>query len=261
MTFIQLSMSTGQRRREPADLARRALDLIAATAGLVCLCPLLLLISLAILIDTGRPILFSQIRLGQRGRQFYIYKFRKFHAQIGARASLVTVRDDPRFTRLGRLLERTKLDELPQLWNILKGDMSIVGPRPETLDLAGCFADAQLKVLEHRPGIFGPNQYYFRDEKSLYPADSDPETFYREILFPLKAGIDAEYFANRTIFTDVGWFIRGVAAVVGWPDWGPREPQRKLGDWVGRERFGGVADRVHHWSIGTGAAEGVKSGL
>jgi lipopolysaccharide/colanic/teichoic acid biosynthesis glycosyltransferase len=217
MTFVQLTVPT-VRRGALAPLMRRLLDLSLATLGLVCLSPVMLLIGIAIWADSGRPIFFSQSRLGQWGRPFRMYKFRKFTARPAASDGLVTVKDDPRFTRLGRLLEKMKLDELPQLWNILKGEMSIVGPRPETLDLATCFTGAQLRVLEHRPGIFGPNQYYFRDEKSLYPADSDPELFYRQILFPRKADIDIAYFSNRTLYSDIGWIVRGVARVVAWPD-------------------------------------------
>jgi lipopolysaccharide/colanic/teichoic acid biosynthesis glycosyltransferase len=183
-----------------------------ASAGLLVLCPCMMLIALAIWLESGRPILFSQIRLGQSGRQFRIYKFRKFRSECGAGCG-VTVSHDARLTRLGRFLVATKLDELPQLWNILRGDMSTVGPRPESLSFADCFTRDYRRVLEHRPGIFGPNQFYFRDEGSLYPEACDPEQFYREVLFPLKARIDIAYFSHRTLGADIGWIIRGVLAV------------------------------------------------
>jgi lipopolysaccharide/colanic/teichoic acid biosynthesis glycosyltransferase len=195
--------------------ARRILDLIIASTGLVLLGLIMMLVCVAIWIDSGRPIFFSQVRLGQSGRQFRIYKFRKFQKESGKAGSGVTIKDDGRLTRLGRFLGRTKLDELPQLWNILKGDMTAVGPRPESLVFADCFTRAYLGVLEHKPGIFGPNQFYFRDEGSLYPDASDSERFYREVLFPLKASIDLAYFPRRTIPADIGWIIRGVLVVFG----------------------------------------------
>lgn len=195
--------------------AWRIMDPIIASAGLVLLGPIMMLVGLAIWIDSGRPIFFSQVRLGQSGRPFRIHKFRKFHKESGTAGCGVTIKDDGRLTRLGNFLERTKLDELPQLWNILKGDMSAVGPRPESLDFADCFTRSYLRVLEHKPGIFGPNQFYFRDEGSLYPHECDREIFYREVLFPLKADIDLAYFAHRTIAADIGWIICGVLAIFG----------------------------------------------
>jgi|HubBroStandDraft_6_1064221.scaffolds.fasta_scaffold459764_2 lipopolysaccharide/colanic/teichoic acid biosynthesis glycosyltransferase len=216
MTLVQLTALAERRAPRTPDIVRRLLDVTVAAVGLICFSPLMLLIVLAIWIDGSRPIFFSQIRLGLRGRHFRIYKFQKFHNRCGASAGLVTVDNDPRFTRLGHLLGRTKLDELPQLWNILKGDMSIVGPRPESLELAHCFNGIYLRVLQYRPGLFGPNQVLFRNESSIYPDNYDPEKFYCEYLFPLKANIDLAYFPHRTLASDVGWIIRGFLAVFGW---------------------------------------------
>ena len=194
---------------------RRLLDLIIACTGLVILAPIMMLVAIAIWADCGRPIFFSQVRVGQMGRHFRMYKFRKFHKDCDTIDCPVTIKNDRRMTRLGRRLARTKLDELPQLWNVLKGDMSVVGPRPESLDLADCFVGFSRRVLDHKPGIFGPNQVFFRDEASLYRDTSDPEKLYREALFPLKARIDLAYFPQRTILSDIGWIIFGVLAVFG----------------------------------------------
>ena len=114
-----------------------------------------LLVILAIWLETGRPFLFSQIRLGYRGKQFRIYKFRKFYPEETSLGSPLTAKNDSRMTRLGRFLEKSKLDELPQLWNVLLGDMSFVGPRPETPNFADCFEQRFADVLAYRPGIFG----------------------------------------------------------------------------------------------------------
>lgn len=201
---------------EPGIAAKRVLDVVVAFAGLVCLAPLMVLIAFATFVDGGRPIFFSQVRLGQRGQYFRLYKFRKFHAKGQVNAQALTVKNDPRLTRVGKFLARTKLDEVPQLWNVFRGDMSIVGPRPETLDFADCFGESYQNVLAYKPGIFGPNQVFFRNEGRLYHKDRDPEKFYRDILFPLKARVDLMYFPNSNIWDDIAWIARGVFAVFGW---------------------------------------------
>ena len=172
------------------------------------------LVVVAILLESGRPILFCQLRLGRNGQPFRIYKFRKFYPTCGSDGAGVTVKGDSRMTPLGYWLERTKLDELPQLWNIFVGEMSFVGPRPESIKFADCFDDRYREVLAHTPGIFGPNQVFFRSERELYPADEDPEAFYRQVLFPMKADIDLAYFSSRSLLQDVGWIVRGVLAVL-----------------------------------------------
>lgn len=197
-----------------ADAAlRRLIDVAGALAALVILAPLLAGIALAVRLDTAGPILYSQLRLGRGGQHFRLYKFRKFHARCKGGLAL-TVKDDARFTRIGRLLERWKLDELPQLWNVLVGDMSLVGPRPETLDFADCYAGPYRKILDHRPGLFGPCQVRFRNESSLYPAGRDPSEFYRAVLFPAKAGIDLHWLSQRSLLSDIGWIARGIIAVL-----------------------------------------------
>lgn len=237
MTLVHLSAPVELKVTSTSHSVRRVFDFTIAAAGLLCLSPVMLLIILAIWIDGGRPIFFSQVRLGQGGRVFSIYKFRKFHEQCGPAASLVTVNNDPRFTRLGRILGRMKLDELPQLWNILTGDMAIVGPRPETFELASCFSGPYLRILDYRPGIFGPNQVLFRNECYLYPDNCDPEQFYRDVLFPFKANTDLEYFSSRTFVSDIGWIIRGILAVFDWrslPD--ERLEGRLAKGWIGQNR-------------------------
>ncbi len=203
------------------ETGRRVFDVTVAAGGLVSLAPLMLLIAFAIWAESGRPIFFSQARLGRHGRHIRLYKFRKFwQAGLPGSAAMprdraVTLRDDDRMTRVGRMLARSKLDELPQFWNVITGDMSIVGPRPESLAFADCFSERYLGVLGFRPGIFGPNQVFFRSEWWLYTDDIDPETFYREVLFPLKARADLAYFPHRTACGDLAWIWRGVCAVLG----------------------------------------------
>ncbi|MGE0055965.1 MAG: sugar transferase [Hyphomicrobium sp.] len=193
----------------------RILDVVVAGLSFVVLSPLLALIALAIAIESGLPILFSQTRLGLNGRPFQLYKFRKFYRDVGTDGSPLTSAGDPRMTPLGRFLARTKFDELPQFWNVLKGDMSMVGPRPESLAFADCFAGGYERVLDFKPGIFGPSQVAGRHECTRYPVNSDPARFYRDVLFREKAETDLAYFPGRTLMSDFVWLLRGVLAVIG----------------------------------------------
>jgi lipopolysaccharide/colanic/teichoic acid biosynthesis glycosyltransferase len=193
---------------------RRAIDIFCAGAAVLLLAPVTLIVALAIWIEDGRPILFSQLRLGRNGRPFRMYKFRKFKADCGDRGSPLTFEDDCRLTRIGRILAASKLDEVPQFWNVLRGDMSLVGPRPESFAFADCFRDGFEKILEHKPGIFGPCQVLFRHESKLYPAGVAAVEFYRDVIFPAKAGIDLAYFSHRNLASDLGWIFRAVRMII-----------------------------------------------
>ena len=129
-----------------------------------------------------------------------MYKFRKFRVDCDDRGCPLTMQDDGRLTGIGRVLVVTKLDELPQLWNVLLGDMSLVGPRPESLALSDCFRNGFERIHEHKPGLFGPCQVLFRNESKLYPAGVAAAEYYRKVLFPRKAKIDLAYFAPDTDF-------------------------------------------------------------
>jgi len=149
---------------------RRILDIVCSSAAMVVLTPVATVVMLAIWAEGGRPILFSHVRLGQNGRPFVMYKFRKFWPDCDRNGCPLTMTDDVRLTRIGRILAASKLDELPQLWNVLRGYMSLVGPRPESLAFADCFRNGFEKVHDHKPGLFGPCQVLFRNESKLYPA-------------------------------------------------------------------------------------------
>lgn len=206
---------------------KRVLDVGLALVGLVVGAPLMALIALGLKLDSKGPVIFSQQRLGRGGRVFRMHKFRKFPADWGTAGAAVTVSGDARMTRFGRFLERSKFDEIPQLWNILKGEMSFVGPRPETLNFQDLFVGELRRVHDYAPGIFGPNQVAFRNEAELYPPDQDPETYYRDILFPQKARADIAYFSRATVAGDLGWIIAGLwTSVVGVANWGRLIRQR-----------------------------------
>src|ERR1700722_2614731 len=179
------------------------LDKIVALVGLIIVAPVMLFIAIAIVSESGFPVFYSQGRLGQGGRRFRMHKFRKFSAHCGSSGMPVTVADDSRFTNVGRILEKLKLDEIPQLWNVFIGDMALVGPRPEVPAFAECYQGPARRLLEYRPGVFGPSQAMFRSEGSLYPPGEDPSVFYRTVLFPTKASLDLSYYTTRTFAGDL----------------------------------------------------------
>jgi lipopolysaccharide/colanic/teichoic acid biosynthesis glycosyltransferase len=203
--------------------AKRTLDIVVAALALLLLAPVMLLVAAAVRVETPGPVLFAQQRLGRHGRPFRLFKFRKFPDRpampVGAAGDAaggpaVTVHDDVRLTRVGRLLQRSKLDELPQFWNVLTGEMSLVGPRPESPRFAACYGDAYATLLAFRPGLFGPAQVLFRNESALFPPGRDPEEFYRAVLFPAKARLDLAYYRRASFVGDMAWLLRGGLAVL-----------------------------------------------
>lgn len=199
------------------ETTKRAFDVLVSSMALLVASPFMFLLALAIMVESGRPVFFSQQRLGQGGRPFRMYKFRKFRSDCGTSGSPLTVENDQRLTKVGKFLLATKMDELPQFWNVLKGDMSIIGPRPESMAFADCFSGGFERVLDYKPGILGPAQAAFRSECSLYPPGVDPSDFYRAVLFPAKARMDLEYYSTRTLASDIAWMLRTVLAVVAVP--------------------------------------------
>lgn len=198
--------------------AKRAMDLVLASLGLLIASPVMFIIAVLLWLESPGHVIFAQQRLGQYGRRFAIYKFRKFPANWGSQGPDVTVANDARLTKIGAVLERLKLDELPQLWNIIKGDMSIVGPRPETLRFADLFVDRYNFILDYRPGLFGPG--LDRNEGDLYPLEGDPEEYYRRVLFPQKAEKQLAYYQTATLLGDFVWTVKGVwASIAGSVNW------------------------------------------
>jgi lipopolysaccharide/colanic/teichoic acid biosynthesis glycosyltransferase len=201
-------------------LSKRLVDLSLAIVLLLISAPIMGGIALLVWLESPGHVFFWQERLGLHGRRFWLWKFRKFPPHWRDSGPGVTVRGDLRMTRIGAILERTKLDELPQLWNILKGEMSFVGPRPESVRFAHLFKGDVAGVLRHIPGLFGPTQITFPNEPDLYPADTDPEAYYQEVLFPRKARLDMEYFQKANCLSDINWIIRGMwVTIVGAVDW------------------------------------------
>ena len=191
----------------------RAFDVVAAAAGLMVLSPFLFLIGLLVRLGDGGPALFVQSRIGRFGRAFNLFKFRSMSMDPGGAG--ITVGADRRITRVGRLLRATKFDEFPQLFNVLRGDMSLVGPRPEIETYVKLYAPAQLAVLELRPGITDPASFAFYDESALLARQSDPHHFYENVLIGEKIRINLEYARTRTFWTDLVLIVATVAKPLG----------------------------------------------
>ena len=197
-----------------STLSRRVFDLAVACLGLLLTVPLFLLVGVMIKLDSPGPIFFRQRRVGRHRRPFRMWKFRKMYEDLRAQGPMLTARYDPRLTPVGRFLERTKLDELPQLLNVLRGEMSIVGPRPEVPTFVDRFApELWDQVLSVKPGVFGANQLRHRNESELYPPGcEDREAFYLSHILPDKLEVDARYAREASLSTDLWLLLRGMFA-------------------------------------------------
>ena len=188
-------------------------DAMIAVAALVFAGPLIVVVGLAIAMTSGRPILFRQRRVGRNGQLFDLYKLRTMTAF--ANGPEITSRDDARITRLGRVLRKTKLDELPTLWNVLRGDMALVGPRPEVPAYVNLDNPQWSTILSVRPGITDPVTIALRNEEELLAAASgDAETYYVSELQPAKLRGYVDYLQHRTVLSDMSVLCRTVTAVI-----------------------------------------------
>ena len=183
-------------------MAKRTLDLIVSLVGLALLWPLLAILALWIRLDSPGPVFYRGQRVGKDGQPFHMYKFRTMVLGAESRGPAVTYRDDPRITRAGRFLRRTKLDELPQLLNVVKGEMSLVGPRPEDPTYVALYTEEQCQVLSVKPGITGPTQLEYRDEASMLDGDSVDEDYVTRLM-PEKLKLDLEYVRTHSLIKDL----------------------------------------------------------
>jgi FlaA1/EpsC-like NDP-sugar epimerase/lipopolysaccharide/colanic/teichoic acid biosynthesis glycosyltransferase len=188
-------------------MIKRTLDVCGALAVLLVTWPLFLVIALAIKLDSSGPAVYAQVRVGRGGRRFWLYKFRSMC--VGAdKGAAITGPRDSRITRVGRFLRPVRIDEWPQLFNVLKGDMSLVGPRPETPAVADTYTAEQREILNVRPGITGPTQLAWLDEQDMLPRGVNPDQHYVTYLLPLKLESDLRYVRSRTEARDLGYLIQ-----------------------------------------------------
>ena len=183
-------------------LLKNIFDRLMALVGLLVLWPVLLVVAVLIRVKMpGGPVIFKQRRVGRGGRLFTMYKFRSM--TVGHGGSSVSVAGESRITPLGAVLRRYKLDELPELWNVLIGDMSFVGPRPDVPGYADSLTGTDREVLRLRPGITGPASLKYRDEEELLARQADPQTYNDRVIFPDKVRINRYYLHNYSFLKDI----------------------------------------------------------
>lgn len=196
-------------------MSKRLFDLLLAGTGLLVLLPLLLVIALAIRLDSSGPVFYRQVRVGRFGREFRIHKFRTMTHNPADRGPQLTVGTDARITRVGALLRRSKLDELAQLIDVLQGSMSLVGPRPEVPRYVALYPEElRTKVLSVRPGITDHASVEYRDESTLLAQSADPERTYRDVVLPAKLALQARYVDEAGVWTDLKLIARTLRAIV-----------------------------------------------
>jgi lipopolysaccharide/colanic/teichoic acid biosynthesis glycosyltransferase len=193
---------------------KRLFDIAAAATGLIVLCPLFAIIAVLIKWDSDGPVFFRQSRIGRHFRPFFIYKFRTMKSHATTTGALLTVGNDPRITRVGRWLRRAKLDELPQLINVLTGDMSLVGPRPEVERYVRLFRSEYAEILQVRPGITDLASLKYRGESALLARSLKPEEEYVTRILPDKLRLAQQYVRELSLGRDVVLIARTLAAVV-----------------------------------------------
>lgn len=197
-------------------MAKRAFDLVLASLGIVLLSPFLLLIALAIKLDSPGPVFYRQQRVGLHGAPFRIHKFRTMAHDPHASGPQITVGADARITRVGAVLRRHKLDELPQLIDVLTGTMSLVGPRPEVPRYVALYPpDLRAKVLSVRPGITDAASLAFRDESGLLARAADPEREYVQVVMPQKLALAVSYADTASLGLDLKILWRTLRALLG----------------------------------------------
>jgi lipopolysaccharide/colanic/teichoic acid biosynthesis glycosyltransferase len=183
--------------------AKRATDVLLASIGLALLSPLLALVATAVKLGSPGPVLYRGIRVGRGGRLFHILKFRTMVVDAERLGGSATGDDDPRLTRIGKLLRKHKLDEFPQLLNVLRGDMSLVGPRPEVKRLVDTYSPAERRVLEVRPGITDWASIWDIDEGAALRAQADAEAAYRAFILPAKIRLQLLYVERQSWTEDM----------------------------------------------------------
>ena len=195
-------------------MIKRYFDIFTSGCGLMVLSPVLLLVALWIKLDSKGPVFYRQVRVGRYNKDFRIFKFRSM--RVGAdKGSLVTIGGrDPRVTRSGYFIRKFKLDELPQLINVLVGDMSLVGPRPEVRHYVDYWTPEQMRVLDVRPGITDPASIKFRNENELMERAENPEDYYIHVIMQEKIRLYLEYVENASFLYDLKLIFKTFKVIV-----------------------------------------------
>jgi lipopolysaccharide/colanic/teichoic acid biosynthesis glycosyltransferase len=202
---------------------KRVFDILAAGGSLVLLSPILAIAALAIRWTSGSPVIFRQIRVGRDGCDFLLCKFRTMRVMSGTEGGSFDAGSTAHVTPVGRILRKWKLDELPQLWNVLKGEMSLVGPRPEVRKWVQVYPERWALAHTVRPGITDPASIVYHDEENILAQSSDPERLYGEDILPHKLSLYESYVRTQTFWGDIGILLKTIWVVA-------------RGRWVKRDR-------------------------
>lgn len=201
---------------------KRLFDIVASFCGIVILFPLIVIVSILIKLTSKGPVLFKQVRVTKNGRLFKIYKFRTMRENSEGNKQ-ITVGNDSRITGVGHILRKTKLDELPQLFNVLKGEMSLVGPRPEVPKYVELYTKEQREILKVSAGITDYASIYFSNESELLGEAENPEEFYIKKIMPYKIELNKKYIKEIGIVTDIKLIILTILKILGLVKLEPKE--------------------------------------
>jgi len=195
-------------------MAKRFFDFSVSFFGLIVLTPLFIVLGIVIKLNDKGPVFFSHKRVGRGGVPFYLYKFRSMRHIESAKDGLFEPGNRSRITSIGKFLRKTKLDELPQLINVLKGEMSIVGPRPEVLRWVAVYSERWEKVLKVKPGITDEASIVFNDEETVLAGSDDPELIYKEVILPRKLDLYEKYVQNSSFSGDIRIIIKTIFCLI-----------------------------------------------
>lgn len=184
-------------------ILKRIFDFVVSLFGLIIISPVLLIVSIIIGIKMGFPIFYKQHRIGQYGIEFTMIKFRTMINNSGKDINTITIKGESRITELGKKLRKYKIDELPEIWNVLKGDMSFVGPRPDVPKYLNKIIEIDKDILKLKPGITGPASMKYRNEEEILANVENPIKYNDEVIFPDKVRINKNYLLNRSFFGDI----------------------------------------------------------
>jgi lipopolysaccharide/colanic/teichoic acid biosynthesis glycosyltransferase len=193
---------------------KRVVDFVFSACGLIVLLPVITVVAVMVRLTSAGPAFIRQLRVGRNGRTFNMLKIRTMTMLQDAEKGSFEAGSSARVTHIGRVLRKTKLDELLQLWNVLKGDMALVGPRPEVRKWVDAYPDHWGSILTVRPGITDPGAIEFRHEEDILAAQLDPETYYRNVILPRKLDLYEEYVQTRSLLGDLWILLRTVWAVI-----------------------------------------------
>lgn len=193
---------------------KRLLDILSSALVLLLLLPFWLIIAMAIVLESGGGVFYHQIRVGKDNKDFYLYKFRTMRTGSDQKGLLTVGERDSRITRVGYFLRKYKIDEFPQLLNVLKGDMSIVGPRPEVRKYVDMYTPEQMRVLSVRPGLTDLASIQYVHENELLAASEDPEKTYIEEVMPAKLALNLQYIDNQSVVGDIKLICKTFAAIL-----------------------------------------------